>query len=225
VDARLSPRVLDFVRKIEQPRGKRDRLGPPTEPARGKPDRQPNLVGAGGRRQGVDVQTDPATAGPGDAAAFARWVGPALVPMTRLARRLAPDADPEDVVQESLARAWIKWDGYDASRGSSTTWLLAITADQARAARRSRVRRLRVVDDTAQLPDAPAAPTPAADIDLERAIAQLAERQQLAVHLHYFVGLSVDETAAVMACSTGTVKSTLFDARGRLRTLLGDTDD
>jgi DNA-directed RNA polymerase specialized sigma24 family protein len=56
-------------------------------------------------------------------------------------------------------------------------------------------------------------------------VANLAERQQLAIHLHYFVGLSVDETAAVMACSAGTVKSTLFDARSRLRALLGDTDD
>jgi RNA polymerase sigma-70 factor (ECF subfamily) len=145
--------------------------------------------------------------------------------MTRLARRLAPDADPEDVLQDSLTRAWVKWDGYDPSRGSATTWLLAITADQARAARRTRVRRLRLVDDAAELPDAPATPVPSADVDLERAIVQLAERQQLAVHLHYFVGLSVDETAAVMSCSAGTVKSTLFDARTRLRTLLGDSDD
>jgi RNA polymerase sigma-70 factor (ECF subfamily) len=173
----------------------------------------------------VDVQTEQAPASPGDAAAFARWVGPALVPMTRLARRLAPDADPEVVVQESLARAWIKWDGYDATRGTATTWLLAITADQARTARRNRVRRLRLVDDGAEIPDAPATPTPSADIDLERAIARLAERQQLAVHLHYFVGLGVDETAAVMSCSAGTVKSTLFDARTRLRTLLGESDD
>jgi RNA polymerase sigma-70 factor (ECF subfamily) len=63
------------------------------------------------------------------------------------------------------------------------------------------------------------------DVDLDRAIARLAERQQLAVQLHYFVGLSIDETATVMSCSVGTVKSTLFDARSRLRTLLGDDDD
>jgi RNA polymerase sigma-70 factor (ECF subfamily) len=173
----------------------------------------------------VDVQTDPAAASPGDAAAFARWVGPALVPMTRLARRLAPDADPEDVVQESLARAWVRWDDYDPARGTAITWLLAITADQARAARRTRIRRLRLVDEAAEVPDAPGAPTPPADVDLERAIAELAERQQLAVNLHYFIGLSVDETAAVMSCSAGTVKSTLFDARARLRGLLGDSDD
>jgi RNA polymerase sigma-70 factor (ECF subfamily) len=98
-------------------------------------------------------------------------------------------------------------------------------ADQARSSRRSRVRRLRIVDDTAELPDAPAPDATAPDVDLERAIAQLAERQQLAVHLHYFVGLSVDETAAVMGCSGGTVKSTLYDARSRLRARLGDDDD
>jgi len=159
-----------------------------------------------------------------DPAAFAAWVGPSLVAMTRLARRLAPHADPDDIVQDALTRAWSKRAQFDPARGSATTWLLAIVADQARAARRRRVRWLRVVDEGAGVPDAAARDT-GTDVDLERAVAGLAERQQLAIHLHYFVGLSVDETAAVMACSTGTVKSTLYDARTRLRALLGDDDD
>jgi RNA polymerase sigma factor (sigma-70 family) len=159
-----------------------------------------------------------------DAAAFAVWVGPSLVAMNRLARRLAPHADPDDVVQDALTRAWTKRAQFDSSRGTATTWLLAIVADQARSARRGRLRRLRVVDDSVEVPDT-AAPDSHVDLDLERAITALAERQQLAVHLHYFVGLSVDETAAVMACSPGTVKSTLYDARSRLRTLLGENDD
>ena len=157
-----------------------------------------------------------------DAAQFADWARPALVPMTRLARRLAPHADPDDVVQDALARAWQKRGQFDGARGTPTTWLLAIVADQARPSRRNRG--LRVVDDAAELPDA-AAPQDGRDLDLERAIERLTERQQLAVHLHYFVGLTVDETAAVMGCSPGTVKSTLFDARTRLRRQLGDTDD
>src|SRR5581483_7399559 len=148
-----------------------------------------------------------------DAAEFAGWTRPALAPMTRLARRLAPNADPDDVVQEALARAWQKRSQFDPDRGTPTAWLLAIVADQARSARRTRVRRLRVVDDSAEVPDAPARDEAGVDVDLERAILRLAERQQLAVHLHYFVGLGVDETAAVMGCSPGTVKSTLFDAR------------
>jgi RNA polymerase sigma factor (sigma-70 family) len=175
----------------------------------------------------VDVQID----SPRDDAAwlhdpgrFAAWAGPALLPMSRLARRLAPHADPDDLVQDALSRAWHKRAQFDPARGTARTWLLAILADQARDARRRRIRRLRVVDESAEVPDVPIT-DPGADVDLERAIAQLAERQQLAVHLHYFVGLSVDETASVMDCSAGTVKSTLYDARSRLRALLGDDDD
>lgn len=143
------------------------------------------------------------SASPGDPAAFAQWVGPSLVPMSRLARRLAPEHDPDDVVQEALTRAWLKRRSFDPGRGTATTWLLAITADRARAARRARVRRLRVVDEYAEVPEQ-SAPEQRADLDLERAIGQLAERQQLAVHLHYFLGLTVEATAAVMACSPGT---------------------
>ena len=159
-----------------------------------------------------------------DAVEFADWARPSLVAMTRLARRLAPQADADDVVQEALTRAWQKRAQYDSARGTATSWLLAIVADRARAARRSRLRRLRVVADSAEVADRPVADAEP-DVDLEHAIGRLPERQQLAVNLHYFVGLSVDETAAVMACSPGTVKSTLFDARTRLRALLGDRDD
>src|SRR5690348_13385899 len=183
---------------------------------------RPNLVLSSRRRQGVNVDVD-AQAGP-DAGAFAAWAAPAVVPMRRLARRLAPHADADDLVQDALARGWQKRALFDPAKGTATTWLLAIVADLARASRRTRLRWLKVVDDTAGVPETVAEQRDP-DVDLERAIAQLAERQQLAVHLHYFVGLSVDETAAVMACSAGTVKSTLFDARARLRTVLGDSDD
>jgi RNA polymerase sigma factor (sigma-70 family) len=173
----------------------------------------------------VNVQIDADPPRPADPGAFAAWVGPSLVAMTRLARRLAPNADADDIVQDALTRAWAKRAQFDPARGTATTWLLAIVADQARSSRRSRVRWLRVVDDRADVPDAPAHEDAATDVDLERAIAGLAERQALAVHLHYFVGLTVDETAAVMSCSAGTVKSTLYDARTRLRAVLGDSDD
>jgi len=157
---------------------------------------------------------------------FADWARPSLLAMTRLARRVAPDAESEDVVQEALTRAWLKWPQYDARRGTATTWLLAITADQARAARRARVRRLRVVAVDAAAPTSLAeSPDLARDADLDAAIRRLPPRQRLAVDLYYFVGLPVEQTAAVMGCTAGTVKSTLHDARGRLRLLLGETDD
>ncbi len=145
--------------------------------------------------------------------AFGAWVRPHLAAIARLAGRLAPEGDRDDVIQEALTRAWSKWSQFDPSRGSPSAWLLAITADQARRARR-RVRpwplfdspaRVRSIDDR---------------LDLEYAISRLPTRQRLAVDCFYFAALSVAETAAVMGCAEGTVKSTLSDARARLKTLL-----
>ena len=145
---------------------------------------------------------------------FAAWVDPELSKMSRLAARLAPDADRDDVVQEALVRAWRKRDQYNERRGTPATWLLAITADQARRARRRR-RPFAVLGEItvpASLPDD--------QVDVEAAVARLSGRQKLAVDCFYFVDLSVTETAAVMGCSEGTVKSTLSDARKRLRRIL-----
>ena len=134
--------------------------------------------------------------------------------MARLAGRLAPDLDRDDIVQEALVRAWQKRRQFDPSRGTPAAWLLAITADQARRARRRR-------RPTAALADLPGRLRSTDDqVDVEHAVARLAPRQRLAVDCFYFAGLSVAETAAVMGCSEGTVKSTLADARRLLRPLL-----
>jgi RNA polymerase sigma-70 factor (ECF subfamily) len=76
------------------------------------------------------------------------------------------------------------------------------------------------------VPEPPDVPASEADSDLAMdvaaAMARLSVRQREAVELHYYAGLSVAETASVMGVSAGTVKSTLFDARARLRELLGE---
>jgi RNA polymerase sigma factor (sigma-70 family) len=148
---------------------------------------------------------------------FGDWVRPHLVAMARLAARLAP-GEADDVVQEALARAWRRRETYVESRGTAQAWLLAIVADRAR-----RTWRRRSPVPVAEVPDAAAADR-TADVDLERALARLPRRQRLAVDLHYFVGLSVAEAAAVLGCAEGTVTSALYDARARLRKELGDDD-
>jgi RNA polymerase sigma-70 factor (ECF subfamily) len=149
---------------------------------------------------------------------FGAWVEPHLPALARLAARLAPDGERDDVIQAALERAWRKRSTFDPARGTPLAWLLAITADQARRARR-RSRPLALVSTSA--------PVRSIDdrLDLEAAVARLPERQRLAIDCFYFVGLSVAETAAVMACAEGTVKSTLSDARARLGKILeGGTD-
>jgi RNA polymerase sigma factor (sigma-70 family) len=153
-----------------------------------------------------------------DAEDFRSWVAPHLIAMGRLAGRLTSAADSDDVVQESLVRAWRKRSQYDEARGSAQSWLLAIVADRARR-HRTRTRA------SVQLLDLPA-PHLEVDgsLDLERAIVTLSRRQRLAVELHYLLSLDVRECAAVMRCSEGTVKSTLHDARVGLRVVLEEVD-
>lgn len=151
---------------------------------------------------------------PDSADEFTEWVGPHLTVMARLAARLTSDAERDDVVQEALLRAWKKRFQYDSTRGSLRTWLLAITADRARRSRR-RTRPAGVVADMT-------VPGRSLDerLDVEGAVSRLPPRQRLAINCFYFVDLSIAETAAVMRCAPGTVKSTLADARHRLKELL-----
>ena len=141
---------------------------------------------------------------------FAAAVRPFLPVMNRLAVRLSPAGTFEDVVQEALLRAWAHRRQFNAARGSLLTWLLTIVAHEARRAARQRRLPVRLAGSVREAP-------PEDRLDIEAATAKLPERQRLTVDCFYYVGLSVAQTAAVMGCSEGTVKSALSDARKRLR--------
>ena len=184
--------------------------------------REPRVEGPSAGSAGRPSIHDPHAA-PDDPVEFTEWVRPHLSRLAHLVARLAPGADRDDVVQDALARAWAKRHQYDGRRGTPATWLLAIAADQASKARRRGWRiPLPARDDGDVVADGPAAPgvDTAGRVDVERALVRLSRRQRLAVECVYFVGLTVAETAAVMGCSEGTVKSTLADARTKLRVLL-----
>ena len=175
------------------------------------------MAAKGGAVGAFSAATGASGAGAGHPVEFASWVEPHLPAMARLAGRLVPEADRDDVVQEALVRAWRRRATYQEQRGTVSTWLLAIVAG---CARRSRVRapRDRPVDAAeAKPPEAGPAGDPDRDIDLERALRGLPRRERLAVALYYFLDLDTAETAAVMGCSAGTVKATLHHARARLR--------
>ena len=145
------------------------------------------------------------------------WVGPHWPHMDRLAVRLVGVSAAEDVVQEALAAAWRSWRRFDPERGSARAWLLAIVANKARNHMRGSIARRAASEDriaTVSQTDV--------ELDLTSALAQLTVRRRTAVALHYYLGLTVEECGEVMGCSAGTVKSTLSDARGQLRKILGE---
>lgn len=148
---------------------------------------------------------------------FSAWVQPHLPAMQRLAARLVASTEADDVVQESLVRAWRRWSTYDERRGEPTGWLLAIVADRARR-HRTRTRPVVALDEA---PESGIVDT-RRDLDLERAVAGLSGRQRLAVELYYFVGADVATCATAMGCAEGTVRATLHQARLRLRDVMGD---
>jgi RNA polymerase sigma factor (sigma-70 family) len=149
---------------------------------------------------------------------FEVWISPHWSAMAHFAARLAGAVDAEDVLQDALAVAWRKRDRFDASRGSARSWLLALVADQSRKMHRRTLRRRPSLDPLEARADSHVERR----VDVERAIQRLTARQKLAVDLYYYLDLSIADVAAVMGCSEGTAKSTLADARARLRDHLGD---
>jgi RNA polymerase sigma factor (sigma-70 family) len=166
----------------------------------------------------ADARAAPSgTLGQGDV--FWSWVETNWDMMSGVASRLVPASDHQDVLQDALTTAWRRRDSFDAERGSFRTWLVIITVDQAKKSRRRTWRLPHLWSSTPEVPASDAGRD--VQIDLEKAIAALPSRQRLAVSLHYFAGLSVVEVAQVMRCAEGTVKSTLSDARSKLKDILG----
>jgi RNA polymerase sigma-70 factor (ECF subfamily) len=130
--------------------------------------------------------------------------------MCGVATRLARPGERDDVLQNALLLAWRRRAQFVPARGTERGWLLAIAANEARKSHRPR-RHVELVDTDV------AVDAGGGDVDLQRALRHITQRQRLAVELYYYAGLSIAECAQVMSCAEGTVKSTLAAARERLR--------
>jgi RNA polymerase sigma-70 factor (sigma-E family) len=126
----------------------------------------------------------------------------------------------EDIVQDALARLYAAWprasraDNIDAY--ARRTIINSHLNQVRRPWRRERV--------AAAVGDGPAAPhMPAEDLQVMwAALRNLPLGQRKVVVLRHYLGLSVEETAADLGISTGTVKSQTSDALAALRRALAD---
>jgi RNA polymerase sigma-70 factor (sigma-E family) len=138
--------------------------------------------------------------------------------LLRTARLLViDDGEAEDALQTALLRLCRHWP-VEAPDAYVRRTLVNLASDRAR--RRHLVPTPSEVADErlARLPDL--ADAVASQHALEHLVRQLPPRQRAAVVLRVLDGLSETETAAVMRCSAGTVKSNLSRGLSRLRELL-----
>ena len=132
-------------------------------------------------------------------------------------------ADAEEAAQDAFVKAHAALDRFREG-APFRPWLLAIVANEARNRRRALGRRARLTLQLAEeRPSGGAAPSPEVALlareeraELLAAVDRLGEEQRAAIACRYFLGLSEAETAAVLGCRPGTVKSRLSRALARL---------
>ncbi len=160
--------------------------------------------------------------------AFAEFVLPEVKILLRVAMTLtAQSADAEDLVQDTLLRAYRAIDRFDGEHPRA--WLLTIM--RRAEINRHRRRRPHLLDDPDadldRLTAADAVASPEEEVVSEgfdevvgAALAALPDKHQQVVRLVDIGGLSYAEAAEVLDVPEGTVMSRLHRARKRIRTQL-----
>ena len=156
-----------------------------------------------------------ASDGVGAAVAFDDFVGARSSALLRTAYLLTRDhALAEDLLQTALTKAWFAWARIERAPEAYVRKVLVNTyATWWR-------RRWNGERATDTLPDAGVsdrADASAESHDLWSAMERLPRRQRAVVVLRYFEDLSESETAALLGCSVGTVKSQASKALAKLR--------
>jgi RNA polymerase sigma-70 factor (ECF subfamily) len=127
----------------------------------------------------------------------------------------------EEVINDTLYVVWCKAGEF---RGDSrlSTWILGIAYRRALKTLRRRghqlVQGLPIEDECLAAPDELGAAETGEWVAL--AMRHLTADQRLTLELAYGLGHSCEEIAQIMDCPVNTVKTRMFHARGKLRTLL-----
>jgi RNA polymerase sigma-70 factor (sigma-E family) len=131
-------------------------------------------------------------------------------------------AAAEELAQEAFVRTWDRWPSV-SQMTNRDGWVFRVGFNLAT----SRARRRRIeARALAAAANRPQSGSPDVDVVLSvrAAVASLPPRERAAIVLRYFADLTVDDTAAVMACQPGTVKSLTSHAMAHLHAALGGSE-
>jgi RNA polymerase sigma-70 factor (sigma-E family) len=152
---------------------------------------------------------------------FRVFVQEIAAPLHRMAFLLCGDwylAD--DLVQEALAKAYSHWGKVQRAENPSAYVRRILINESRRHWRRHRNISGHVDVDVTDIPVPDLSDRVVNRADLVRALQSLPIRQRATVVLRFLDGLSERETAAVLGCSEGTVKSQTSRALTKLKSVL-----
>jgi RNA polymerase sigma-70 factor (ECF subfamily) len=138
-------------------------------------------------------------------------------------RILRNAADAEDVVQDSLVKAWLNRKNWQAGRAKFSTWLYRVIVNRCIDLQRSpKSEWLENVPEPEDGADDSVTSISKRQMQgrLEDALSRLPSQQRIAVALSYFDDMSNGEIARVMEISVSAVESLLKRGRQGLRELL-----
>ena len=154
---------------------------------------------------------------------FVEYVVARRARLYRMAYLICGDAHrAEDLVQIALAKAYVAWPRLERA-GSVDAYVRRILANAHVDETRRGWRRERPGLPEVNAPTQP--PAHEGHEELWAALRALAPGQRRIVVLRHYWGLSVEETAADLGISPGTVKSQTSDALAHLRRALSETED
>ena len=144
---------------------------------------------------------------------FDSLIGPHLEVGYRTALAILRNgAEAEDAVQEAAVKAWRRI-GQLQDIASARPWFLAIVANQCRSMRRARWWSVIRVADI----DRESGEFPSDGTDLQRALARLPYEDRLALFLHFYLDLPLEEIGAVLGLSPAGAKTRIYRAAKKLR--------
>jgi RNA polymerase sigma factor (sigma-70 family) len=135
---------------------------------------------------------------------------------------LRDEGEAEDAVQETLLKAWRSWPSISES-DHLARWLTRVCVNQCTSMRRHlRARGWPPLELFESAGASRAQTSPAEIIDIDRAYRALSIRQRAAITLNYRYGYSIGESADLMGCRPGTVRTHVARGLAALRKELGD---
>jgi RNA polymerase sigma-70 factor (sigma-E family) len=161
-----------------------------------------------------------------DRAAFAEFVAARSGALHRAAYLMVGDVGlAQDLVQEALTKTYVAWPRLRDAGNAEAYTRKVITNTAITWFRKKSWYGERPGDLVPETADPGHADAVAVRTSLLQALAQLPPRQRAVVVLRYYEDLTEAQTAAMLGCAVGTVKSQASAALGKLRDLMGDRLD